>query len=156
MSTIHDNDGVFPDVEAVGPRKVFRTSVERFLAKLALKRQTLSGAEMPDPTPMAPPIGYVKQPTMVEHMRQMIRSEHLRLAAEAAGAETFEEADDFDVPDDLEPLSAYEFERFFEPEAENRPAAQADSPEPAEPANPAPAAPVPPAPAAPAAPSAPA
>lgn len=139
-----------PAVEAVGPRKVFRTSIDAFLRKLSGKRQTVDGAELPSDVPIAPPIGYKKQPTMVEHIRNAVRSEQLRLAAEAAGAESFEEADDFEVEDDLEPISAYEFERFFEPPAESRPAAQADSPKPAEPA-PAPASPAPsPAPAAPA------
>lgn len=131
-----------PAVEAVGPRKVFRTSVDRFLRKLSLKRQTVDGAEVPSDVPIAPPVGYKKQPTMVEHIRNMVRSEQLRIAAEAAGAETFEEADDFDIDDDLEPISAYEFERFFEPPAESRPAAEADRPKPAEPA-PAPASPAP-------------
>lgn len=152
MSTVNPITGEISDVtfeegEAVGRRKIFRTSIERFLDKLAWKRQTLSGAEQPDPTPIAPPIGYVKQPTMVEHMRAMIRSESLRMAAEAAGAETFEEADDFEVDDDLEPISAYEFERFFEPPAESRPAAEADRPPepeaPDQPAKPAPVAPAP-------------
>lgn len=148
MSTVNPVTGEISDVtfdeEAVGRRKIFRTSIDRFLEKLSFKRQTLSGAEQPDATPIAPPIGYVKQPTMVEHMRAMIRSENLRIAAEAAGAETFEEADDFEVDGDLEPISAYEFERFFEPPVESRPAAQADRPPepeaPAAPAQPAPSA----------------
>lgn len=74
-----------------------------------------NGHEIPDPVPMAPPIGYQKQPSMMDNIRAMIRSEHLRQAAERMGAETFDEADDLDMPeaDDYEPASPYE--QSFEP-----------------------------------------
>lgn len=78
------------------------------------KPLTPEGRETPDPTPMQPPLGYFKQPTMVDHIRNLIRSERLREAAEAGGAESFEEADDFNVGDDYDPHSGYETE--FEPE----------------------------------------
>lgn len=81
---------------------------------------TKSGRENPDPTPMAPPVGYNRQPTLAERVREMVRSEKLRLEAEAAGAETFEEADDFDVPDEWEPRSQFEipWEYNFDPHPE--------------------------------------
>jgi len=69
---------------------------------------TKDGRERPSDVPLAPPLGYVKQPTIHERIRDMVRSEHLRREAEAAGAETFEEADDFDVGDDFDPSSPYE------------------------------------------------
>lgn len=71
------------------------------------------GREMPDPTPVAPPVGYNRQPSLAEQIRAMVRSEQVRQAAEAAGLETFEEADDFDVGDDYDPASPYE--EVFEP-----------------------------------------
>jgi hypothetical protein len=67
-----------------------------------------NGAEVNDPTPVAPPVGYVKQPSLAEQIREMVRSEKLRQAAEEAGAETFEEADDFEVGDDYDPSTPYE------------------------------------------------
>lgn len=70
------------------------------------------GREIPDPTPMAPPLGYQRQPTMVDIMRGMIRSHQLAMEAAAAGYETFDEADDFDVGD-VDPSSPYEGD--FEP-----------------------------------------
>lgn len=70
--------------------------------------------EFPDPTPVAPPVGYTKQPSMVEHIRNMVRSEMLRQAAEASELESFEEADDFDVGDDFDPTSPHE--ETFDPE----------------------------------------
>lgn len=72
-----------------------------------------SRRELPDPTPIAPPIGFVRQPSLTEQIRSMVRSEQLRHAADAAGAESFEEADDFDVGDDFDPRSPYENE--FDP-----------------------------------------
>lgn len=71
------------------------------------------GREVPDPTPVAPPIGYVRQPSLAEQIRAMVMSEQLRQAAENAGAETFEESEDFDVGDDFDPTTPYENE--FDP-----------------------------------------
>lgn len=71
------------------------------------------GREIVDPRSMAPPVGYVRQPTMVDIVRQQIRSAHLAAEAEAAGLETFEEADDFEVDDDFDPSSPYE--EIFDP-----------------------------------------
>lgn len=78
------------------------------------RRLTAAGSEIPDPTPIAPPVGYKKQPSMVEIVRDMVRSERLRQEAEAGGFGSFEEEDDFDVGDDLDPHSQWENE--FEPE----------------------------------------
>lgn len=71
------------------------------------------GKEYPDPTPVAPPLGFIKQPTLAETMRAMIQGEALRRAARESGLETFEEADDFEVGDDYDPTSPYE--EVFEP-----------------------------------------
>lgn len=77
------------------------------------RRLTEDGQEILDPTPVAPPVGFVRQPSLAEQIRQMVRSEKLALEAEAAGFETFEEADDFNVGDDYDPRSP--FEEHFEP-----------------------------------------
>lgn len=108
------------------------------------------GHEIPDPVPMAPPVGYNKQPSMMENIRSMIRSEHLRQAALAAGAETFDEADDLDIDDadDYEPASPYEnnFDPTPIPELRRRASeASQPAPEPAPPQVSSPAA-APPAP----------
>lgn len=108
----------------VVPKERPRMSQEDYYVKMEERGLTPEGnALQPDPTPMQPPLGYKRQPSMVEHIRNMVRSEHLRLAAEQSGAETFEEADDFDIDDDLpEPSSAYEFEENFEPPVRQAPA----------------------------------
>jgi len=71
------------------------------------------GREIPDPTPMAPPIGYKKQPTIAERIRSMVQSEMLQRDLAAAGAETFDEANDFDEPGEG-PTSIYEFDEDAE------------------------------------------
>lgn len=71
------------------------------------------GRELPDPVPLAPPIGFVNQPSMFDVMRDMIRGEALKAYAESTGSETFEEAQDFDVEDDMFPQSSFEGE--FDP-----------------------------------------
>lgn len=70
------------------------------------------GREKPNPFPLEPPIGYKKQPTIAELMRQAIRqaSEEAR----SAGAETEEEANDFDIDDEYDPSTPYEHD--FEPD----------------------------------------
>lgn len=88
------------------------------------------GREVPDPTPMAPPVGYKKQPSMMENIRAMVRSEHLRQAAIQAGYETVEEADDFEVGDDFDPSSPYEH-NFDPPEPAPTPPAPPPSNPPA-------------------------
>lgn len=74
------------------------------------------GKEHPDPTPMAPPVGMERELTMNERIRMMVRnavSEH----AASKDMETFEEADDFDIPDDpVDPRTPYE--AVFDPAPE--------------------------------------
>lgn len=72
------------------------------------------GSEVPDPTPMAPPVGYKPAPSLADQIREMVRSERLAREAQEAGFETFEEADDFDVGDDYEPNTPYE--ETFDPQ----------------------------------------
>lgn len=73
------------------------------------------GYEIPDPTPMAPPIGYNRQPSLAEQIRAMIVSQKLAQEAAEAGAETFEEADDFEIGDDFEQERHSPYEANFDP-----------------------------------------
>lgn len=67
------------------------------------------GHELVSSKPMAPPVGFKKAPSMVEHLRSMVRSELLAREVAAQGLETFEEADDFDIADDpVDPSTPYE------------------------------------------------
>lgn len=71
------------------------------------------GREVPNPTPMAPPLGYKRTPSLAEQIRQMVRAEKFSQDIANQGLETFEEADDFDIGDDFDPHSPYEAD--FEP-----------------------------------------
>lgn len=71
------------------------------------------GHETLDPTPIAPPVGFRPAPSLAEQIREMVRSERLAREVIEAGYETFEEADDFDVGDDVDVSSPYE--EHFEP-----------------------------------------
>lgn len=87
-----------------------RLTPEAYLQKLVEKGFDKStGQFKPDPVPVAPPVGYRKQPSMVEIVRDMVQGERLRQEALAAGAETFEESEDFDIGDeDPDLMSGYE------------------------------------------------
>lgn len=73
-----------------------------------LGRQNEKGQEIPDPTPIAIPAGITRPPTLQETIQRFIRNDAIRRHLETQGIETFEEADDFDVPDNLDPSSPYE------------------------------------------------
>lgn len=86
---------------------------ERFSNEDGRQVHDARGYEIPDDTPIAPPVGYKAQASLAEQIRAMVRSERLAIEAERAGYETFEEADDFDVGDDYDPSSPYE--EVFDP-----------------------------------------
>lgn len=66
------------------------------------------GEEIPDPTPMQPPLGYKRSLSLSEQIAQQVRIAHLKILEDSAIAETDEEADDFEVGDDYEPMSKWE------------------------------------------------
>ena len=74
------------------------------------------GREILDSRPMSPPVGYKKQPSLIDHVietRRQIREE-LSRAAEEAGFESMADADDFYIDDDpVDPFSPWE--QNFEP-----------------------------------------
>lgn len=71
----------------------------------------IRGHEVVSNEVIEPPLGFLDQPDLMETIRRMIRSEEFRRANE--GEESFEEADDFDVEDDIDPASPYEM--YFDP-----------------------------------------
>lgn len=97
------------------------------------------GAEKLDSTPMQPPLGYNPQPSMFDVMKDMIRREREQLERE--GFETPEEADDFDIDDDVDPESPYE--HSFDPPAEPERLPQNELPKEAPPQTVPPAKPAP-------------
>lgn len=97
------------------------------------------GRELPDPTPIAATVKMHYKVSTLDEMRRFYGL--LRKEAEAAGVETPEEADDFDVDEDLDIQSPYEHD------FDNVPVADLVPPPAVAPGGPvAPAGPVPPAP----------
>lgn len=86
----------------MGKEKVRLSEDGEFLPVL-----TPGGAEIPDPRPMAPPVGFKRQPPLHERIRAMVQHE-FELARARQEVESPAEADDFDVDDDVDPDSPYE------------------------------------------------
>lgn len=77
------------------------------------------GEEIPDPTPVELPVGFTRPKTLQETMRDLLRNEEVRRALARHDMETFEEADDFDIPDeDRDPRFPENspYEQDFDPE----------------------------------------
>jgi len=89
-----------------------KVKVEDAPVDLGLKKSPLrhskEGHEQLDPTPMQPPLGYKRTPTLSEQIAAQVRQMKVDLLADSELEETDEEADDFDVGDDFEPMSPYE------------------------------------------------
>lgn len=71
------------------------------------------GREIPDPTPVAMPAGVGQPEPLHVTIKRMIRNEMSQFA-DSQGQETFEEANDFDVDDEDEMRSNYEFDEMAE------------------------------------------
>jgi len=82
--------------------------------KSNLGRHDKMGRELPDARPMEPPAGYVPSPSIAEMIQQMVTSSLIKQQLAQQGDETFEEANNFDIPDDpVDPSSPYE-QHYFE------------------------------------------
>ena len=74
--------------------------------------QSRSRAEVLDNTPMEIPVD-VEPPSIRDEMREYIRT-IISQNAEENGAGSFEEEDDFDIPDEFDPVSPYEVREMVE------------------------------------------
>lgn len=81
----------------------------------ATAKYNKEGQEVMDPTPLAVPVGFKKPLSLQEQIKRMIRTS-ISQDARDKGYESFEEASDFDIPDDpVEPDSPYEAREFEGP-----------------------------------------
>lgn len=70
------------------------------------------GRQIPDPRPVEVPLGYTRPPSLQEEIKRFVRNE-LSLRAREQGVETFEEADDFDIPEEEDEfVSEYEVQEM--------------------------------------------
>lgn len=93
---------------------VFKRRSRQFDLEDYIERQKsrgyLGALQVVDPTPMAPPIGYERRPSIMEQVKAMVE-QRLTELRETEDQETFEEADDFDVEDSdvpFDPKTPYE------------------------------------------------
>lgn len=77
----------------------FRTTDKR-------NRFTEHGEEVLNPVPMQPPLGYKPAPSLADQIRQQVVA--AKRLAELEVQETEEEADDFEIEDDPQPVSRWE------------------------------------------------
>lgn len=73
----------------------------------------IRGHEVPDPTIVEPPLGYIHQPDLMEQMRRMIVHQMSAVAAENE-LETFADAEDFDIDEDPVDYQS-PWEQYFDP-----------------------------------------
>lgn len=91
------------------PHDTTRQSTEQVVEpKRSAAKHDENGGEVLDPTPMQPPLGYKKTPSLAEQIQQQVRIALLKRLEDEQLEETEDEADDFEVGDDFEPLSQYE------------------------------------------------
>jgi hypothetical protein len=67
--------------------------------------------EVLDPMPVEKPVGWQRPEPLDAMIRRLVRGQISSMAAQQ-GEETFEEANDFDIPDDIEPISPYELRQM--------------------------------------------
>lgn len=56
------------------------------------------GEEIPSSVPVAAPVGFTRPPTLQELRQRLVQDEQLRQSLLNDDVETFEEADDFEIP----------------------------------------------------------
>lgn len=83
-----------------------QVSDEPFRTTDKLSRHTKDGKEVLNPTPMQPQLGAKPTPSLADQMRQQIIAS--KRLAELDVRETEEEADDFEIDDDPQPVSPWE------------------------------------------------
>jgi len=66
------------------------------------------GEELPDNTPIEVPLDFVRPLTIHEEIARALRTHDFQQRLAARGMETPEEAEDFDVDDDNDPITRYE------------------------------------------------
>jgi len=82
----------------------------KFTKRISMQDRYLTpgGAEIPDPRPAAPALGRKPEMNIRDYIKTLVHNERLQAEIDAAGHETFEEANDFEVGDDYFPDSQYE------------------------------------------------
>lgn len=108
-------DGVMPtyhgeDVDAMGPKLAAAIVAAGWTDDPGTGRAIIldDGSELLNPVPVAPPLGYIQEVSVIDRLHQELDARR-RILAEDAIFETEEDAADFDTgPDYEDPFSRYE------------------------------------------------
>lgn len=79
-----------------------------------MQKYNAKGQEIPDPTRNEVALGFRRPKDIHEMIQEALRGERMLQSAQLAGMETFEEANDFDVDEEPDPLSVYELKDMHE------------------------------------------
>lgn len=95
----------------------------------------LDGKEYGDPTPMEPPAGVNAPPDLMQLIKTMVHNETFNRRLDEEGFDTFEEAGDYDMPEDHpDPLTPHEALFYPPSDQPHQPrAAAVDPPRPIDP-----------------------
>lgn len=93
---------------------------------------TKDGRELPSSRPVEIPVGMQRPETLAEMVQRLVR-QHVSKVAAAEAYETFEEANDFDVPDDSPELVNTRYQELTEEEPVERTPAPGPAPAAADP-----------------------
>lgn len=77
------------------------------------------GCEVPDPRPIAIPVGFKSPESIAQTVARLVKNIDIQRELRRQGRETFEEANDFDIPgEELDPKSKWEedYEGAFDDE----------------------------------------
>jgi hypothetical protein len=91
-------------------KKIMKTITRKWCGFDGSKTHTKDGHEIPDPKPTAVAVAFRKAPppTLSEQVARIVKNQAALAKLQAAGFESPEEADDFDVGEDYDPTSPYE------------------------------------------------
>lgn len=82
--------------------------------KYWLKNLTAKGEEILSSTPLAVPLGFKKPQSISDKIAEFVYNQRLQEKLDAAGVETFEDAEDFEIGDDFEALPPSKYEGDFD------------------------------------------
>lgn len=88
------------------------------VVRSVLSKLDSTGAEIPDPKPMELPLGFIKPVPLEMMIAQMVKNSDLQRALKSDGVDTFDEAEDFDIPGDniADELSGSPHEDHLDPD----------------------------------------
>lgn len=83
-------------------------------SKSIFKKLTKTGKEILNRTPIAIPLGFSRPKSITEQIAEFVTNQKTQEQLDAAGFETFEDAEDFEIGDDYESLPESKYEADFD------------------------------------------